>query len=656
MSFKNVISFSFLSILLVLMNFSVPIYSTHGVCEPIRIEMCRGVGYNVTAMPNLVGNEIQREADFTLQTFSPLIQYGCSAQLHLFLCSVYAPMCTEKVPSPIGPCRGLCEQVRARCYPVLLGFGFPWPAALNCSKFPPENNHQHMCMEGPGEPGPANPVQAIGDGNGPLGCSWYAKSGLYVFLNRSGRCAATCDADVLWSQKDKRLTEGWIAASATVCLISVAAAILALLKPYKNQHPRGVADSVERAIACLALCHAAVAVGHVIRLAAGKFAVACTPAMSLHPPELVVIAQQQHQYLTQDGLSNPYCALVFLLRYYFGNAASVWWVVVCAWWCISTRRWTKSKSLGLAGGNSTSRELQDQGFGLQQGCSTLGTVASWGLPAVHTIAVLVTRDVDADELTGSCFVGQQSTRSLLVLVLAPQFVYIFFGLSFLLTGMMTLLLPRPSVTPSPVLNPLTPASTLGSRQQRSNNFLAKIPPVIDSQQKQKSALVRMGIFACVYAAVIITAAGISFYEWWNRDSWLRAPEPSTSPKAPSKPLLQLFLIRSVATLVAGVMAAAWIWWPNVVYIWRRLPPCKQPPHKCHPHTGLQVPVVRCYSAGSTTTNSHQIHHLNHLAPQHPLLRTTTPNVSNGQIIQGPYRSHKKHRKHRKHHSGSETQV
>lgn len=53
------------------------ILCTHGVCEPIRIEMCRGVGYNVTAMPNLVGNEIQGEADFTLQTFSPLIQYGC---------------------------------------------------------------------------------------------------------------------------------------------------------------------------------------------------------------------------------------------------------------------------------------------------------------------------------------------------------------------------------------------------------------------------------------------------------------------------------------------------------------------------------------------------------------------------------------------------
>lgn len=49
----------------------------HGTCEPIRIEMCRGLGYNVTTMPNLVGHELQGDADFTLQTFSPLIQYGC---------------------------------------------------------------------------------------------------------------------------------------------------------------------------------------------------------------------------------------------------------------------------------------------------------------------------------------------------------------------------------------------------------------------------------------------------------------------------------------------------------------------------------------------------------------------------------------------------
>ncbi|XP_024869642.1 frizzled-4 [Temnothorax curvispinosus] len=651
-------------ILLPLLTLVRAIWCAHGACEPIRIEMCRGLGYNVTVMPNLVGHEIQGDADFTLQTFSPLIQYGCSAQLHLFLCSVYAPMCTEKVPAPIGPCRGLCEQVRARCFPVLQGFGFPWPAALNCSKFPPENNHQHMCMEGPGEPGPANPIQAVSTSNGPWGCSWYAKSGLYIFLNRSGRCAAACDADILWSQKDKRLAEAWMAVFATVCLVSVAIAILTLLKPRKRPI---LTTTAERAIVFLTICHAAVAIGYVIRLAAGRLNVACTPAIPLHPQDQAVLAQQQQQqqqqYLTQDGLANPYCAVVFLLLYYFGNAAIVWWVVICAWWCIMARKWTRTRTAG---------NYKEDSFGPQQGFSTVGAVAAWGLPAAHTIAVLVTRDVDADELTASCFVGQQNAHSLLVLVLAPQFVYLSFGATFLLIGLATLVLPRrPAVTPTSasmstststssssstaaaaaaaaVLTALT-ASHANPLMRPQREIPGKSSPA-EIHRRQKQLLTRVGIFGCLYAILTICLASTTFYEWWGRETWLRAPEPSTAPRIPARPLLQFFVLRVVVTLGAGVMAAAWIWWPEVTSACRKLPHCKQPPHKCHP-----VPVVHCYNAATASSPiPHQIHHLAHLTPpQHPLLHQHATIVNS----QMPHRNHKKHRKHRKHyHSGSETQV
>lgn len=79
----------------------------------------------------------------------------------------------------------------------------------------------------------------------------------------------------------------------------------------------------ERAIIFLMVCHTVIAIGYVIRLAAGRLNVACTPAIPLHPQEQIVLTQQQ-QYLTQDGLANPYCAVVFLLLYYFGNTAIVW--------------------------------------------------------------------------------------------------------------------------------------------------------------------------------------------------------------------------------------------------------------------------------------------------------------------------------------------
>lgn len=50
-------------------------------CDPIRISMCQDLGYNVTKMPNLVGNVLQSDAELQLTTFNPLIQYGCSSQL-----------------------------------------------------------------------------------------------------------------------------------------------------------------------------------------------------------------------------------------------------------------------------------------------------------------------------------------------------------------------------------------------------------------------------------------------------------------------------------------------------------------------------------------------------------------------------------------------
>lgn len=169
-------------------------------CEPIKIEMCSGLGYNLTGMPNLGGNELQQEADYTLKTFAPLIQYGCSSQLKLFLCSVYVPMCTEKVPNPIGPCRNLCENVRSRCFPVLQGFGFPWPDALNCSRFPEENNHDHMCMEGPREKG-VDPVIP------PITGGVVTECPLYYVRGAKGNCVIACDSELLFDGAEKKFAE-----------------------------------------------------------------------------------------------------------------------------------------------------------------------------------------------------------------------------------------------------------------------------------------------------------------------------------------------------------------------------------------------------------------------------------------------------------------
>lgn len=54
-------------------------------------------------------------------------EFLVSVHFQFFLCSVYVPMCTDKVPIPIGPCGSMCISVKKRCFPVLQEFGFIWP-------------------------------------------------------------------------------------------------------------------------------------------------------------------------------------------------------------------------------------------------------------------------------------------------------------------------------------------------------------------------------------------------------------------------------------------------------------------------------------------------------------------------------------------------
>ncbi|XP_045523441.1 frizzled-4-like isoform X2 [Pieris brassicae] len=277
------------------------------ICEPIKVAMCKNIGYNQTGMPNLARHTLQADADVTLQTFSPLVQYGCSSQLHLFLCSVYVPMCTDKVALPIGPCRGLCESVYSRCYPVLRGFGFPWPAELDCSLFPVENNHEHMCMEGPGERTPVGTVPLDTNSASRSACRRLIKPNNWIWVRGTGRCAQFCDAEVLWEAGERKAAEVWLATWAALSFVCSLAAVVAQLAC----GDRG--GSGERALVLVALCRCAAAAGWGVRAAAGRTAAGCAKD-STSPTRML---------LAHDGLANPNCAVVFMLLYYFGLAASV---------------------------------------------------------------------------------------------------------------------------------------------------------------------------------------------------------------------------------------------------------------------------------------------------------------------------------------------
>lgn len=82
---------------------------------------------------------------------------------------------------------------------MLQGFGFPWPDALNCSRFPEENNHEHMCMEGPKDKGIdiTAPVPVVKNLDCPRGQR--AEVG--------GGCIPICDSDLLFDVAEKKFAE-----------------------------------------------------------------------------------------------------------------------------------------------------------------------------------------------------------------------------------------------------------------------------------------------------------------------------------------------------------------------------------------------------------------------------------------------------------------
>ncbi|KAK3783620.1 hypothetical protein RRG08_001529 [Elysia crispata] len=610
-------------------------------CQPIRYDTCKGLGYNVTGMPNLVNHPSEDDALLQLQTFLPLIQYGCSSRLKFFLCSVYLPMCTEKVRTPIGPCRPLCEAVRGRCEPVLQTFGYPWPNALNCSKFPPENNQKHMCMEGPTDeteepvpgfrpktfPGshppplfpprpkihspehttissrkgidgrglmnkynprkpirPKKPSQGVPplsvDGsypvlpNSPLyptdlpRQNWepcrelgYYQFHKYTYINRTARCALLCHEHDAFSADNKQFAHVWMSVWAVICFISTIFTVVTfLLDARRFQYP-------ERPIVLMATCYNIYSIAYLVRLVAGRDDIACD-----------LESQSNLSVLTQEGLENTDCAIVFLLLYFFGSASALWWLVLAVTWFMAA---------GLGWGHEA---IQAQ--------SSYFHLAAWAVPAIKTIIILVMRDVDADELTGTCFVGNQKTSTLMGFAIAPHAVYLLTGTCFLAAGFISLyrtgrsgvgikpygvraldksqqqqLQPHNNQSQQQQHQPLS-ITPVGSTSGGSNTF--------PGRAEDKFLLLRIGLFSLLYTVPAACVLGCLLYEYLVRESWYKSdravsrstpswPLSSTvAPASASSPNVGLYTLKLFMYLVVGTTSGVWVLINKKLGAWKAL--------------------------------------------------------------------------------------
>ncbi|CAK1586687.1 unnamed protein product [Parnassius mnemosyne] len=338
-----------------------------GKCERIKLSQCQDLGYNWTAMPNLMGHRDQKEAEEAMEKFASIVASECSIHARFFLCSAFAPLCSEQVSGSVSACRALCETVAEDCKEQIK---LLVPAVtLDCAVFP-DSAVRKLCMRPPNaselytEPQPPS--------RWPFHDHELREHGCPPAYTRAptGECWPACGQHARYTQADKKSAEIWMNTIAWFSLVSTSFALLTFCaEPSRYRYP-------ERPVVWMAACHAIVAMAHVTRSWLGPKAVSCSGGT-----------------LAVDGLASPTCVAFFSLTYYFTLAADAWFANACvAWYLTAASEWSTEA--------------------LERAAAYLHAVA-WGWAGAWTAAALALRRVTADELIGTCGISDAAAAALI---------------------------------------------------------------------------------------------------------------------------------------------------------------------------------------------------------------------------------------------------
>ncbi|KAG7270532.1 hypothetical protein CRUP_026424 [Coryphaenoides rupestris] len=103
-------------------------------CEPMEVEMCHGLSYNLTSFPNIwMSISDQRQAATLLQQYRVLMELACFEPLRRLACGMLVPQCSPQ-GGVLQPCRSVCSAAQQQCSPPLDLLSFSWP--FNCHLLP----------------------------------------------------------------------------------------------------------------------------------------------------------------------------------------------------------------------------------------------------------------------------------------------------------------------------------------------------------------------------------------------------------------------------------------------------------------------------------------------------------------------------------------
>ena len=504
----------------------------------------------MTTMPNHLGHDTQWEAGQKIVEYKPLMSVGCSVLIRHFICSAFAPMCTEDVAYPVYACRSMCEKSKRGCIDILKQFGYGWPEKFKCSGFPVFGSGT-VCMT-PNTKGRKNSRKKNGTksrlpifattspkpwnidntkdtkervdlqattsstkspfNDRPFNTSRNPRrksakclnSKKFVYVEQKNECAARCGEDILFTKTNKKFAEVWLLIWSTICFVSTMVTVLTyLIDRTRFKYP-------ERPIIYLAFCYNLYSAAYLIRLIAKPEGISCSA---------------DGDYLIIDGLNTAGCSIVFILLYFFGMASSLWWVILTLTWFLSAAlKWSQEAIANK---------------------SAYFHAVAWVIPTIQTIVALSTRKVDADELTGLCYIGNQNVENLAGFVLAPLCVYLVIGTTFLLAGFISLFRIR---------------SVLKDRDTNT--------------RKLEKLMVRIGVFSVLYTLPATAVIACFVYEYSNMESWqddvkrhcvnVATDECSIT----SRPKEEIYMVRHFMSLVVGITSGMWVWSSKTCQSWQ----------------------------------------------------------------------------------------
>lgn len=188
--------------------------------------------------------------------------------------------------------------------------------------------------------------------------------------------------------------------------------------------------------------------------------------------------------------------------------------------------------------------------------------------------------------------GNQSSKSLLALVIVPEAICLLLGSVFLASGLRAVLR-KPAPLPAP-------ATLLNSAPQAHPD----------------QSLMRLGAFAALYAVPSASILATWVYEYILRENWLAAPVPSMEPSTQPRPAFWVFLFRIFGSQILGVMVAVWIATPRLKALWRRISGPRKPVLAKCPSGPPPTPLtLHCYATHPHTLTRHPQKYATYRPPQ-----------------------------------------